>query len=155
MAAGEIDRHAAEKHDVHARGRKLARSAHAHLIRLIDLAPAALDHAHRRDDEGHAFGYDLVELVREDFRAQRWTRVADAGTAAIDVAATWLRKLHVHVPRPSAPATCAHQIDMTNFPADVTRKSREKDTGRGYETEPEVEQAEREIIVHYCTLGAA
>src|SRR6516225_1992356 len=91
VAAGKIDRHATEKHEVDADGGEFTRRPHAHLVGRIDLALAAFDHRQRRDDEGHAGGNELVKFIREYFRAARRAGVADAGAVAIDVTAgRWL-----------------------------------------------------------------
>src|SRR5262245_3376826 len=52
-------------------GGEFTRRPHAHLVGCIDLALAAFDHRQRRDHEGHAGGSELVEFIREYFRAER------------------------------------------------------------------------------------
>ena len=90
-AARQIDRHAAEHDDVAARRRHFARRAHADVVGLVDLVLAAHHDGERGDHERHAFRHDLVELVREDFGGERRRGVADAGAAAVDVAAGLFR----------------------------------------------------------------
>jgi len=89
---------AAEKHEVDAGGGEFARRAHAHLVGRIDLALTTFDHGQRRDHEGHAGGNELVEFIREYFRAERRAGVADAGAAAVDVAAGRWLPIHLAAP---------------------------------------------------------
>src|SRR5262249_10004055 len=116
-AAREIDRHAAEKYEVDAGGGEFTGRPHAHLVGRIDLALAAVDHCHIRDHEGHAGGNELVEFVREYFRAARRAGVADAGAVAVDVAAG--RWLPIDHSCPVLPATARNTV--TDFAADDTR----------------------------------
>ena len=90
-AARQVDRHAAEHDDIAARRRHLARRAHADVVGLVDLVLAAHHDGERSDHERHAFRHDLVELIREDFGGERRRGVADAGAAAVDVAARLFR----------------------------------------------------------------
>src|SRR5262249_40391389 len=103
--------------DVDAGGGEFTRRPHAHLVGRIDLALAAFDHRQRRDDEGHAGGNELVEFVREYFRAARRGGVGDAGAVAGDVAAgRWLPIDH------SCPVLLATARNtVTGFAADDTR----------------------------------
>src|ERR1700685_1764916 len=90
-AARQIDWHAAEYDDVTAGGSHFARSAHADVVGLIDLVLAAHHDGERGDHERHAFRHDLVEFIRKDFGGKRRRGVADAGAAAVDVAAGLFR----------------------------------------------------------------
>ena len=92
-AARQIDRHAAEHDDVAAGRRHLARGAHADVVGLVDLVLAAHHDGERGDHQRHAGRHDFVELVRKHFGGERRRGVADAGAAAIDVAAGLIRSL--------------------------------------------------------------
>src|SRR5580700_9137807 len=89
--ARQIDRHAAKHDDVAAGGRHFARRAHADVVGLIDLVLAAHHDGERSDHERHAGRHDLVEFIRKDFGGERRRGVADAGAAAVNVAAGLFR----------------------------------------------------------------
>ena len=86
-AARQVDRHAAEHDDIAPGRRHFARRAHADVVGLIDLVLAAHHDGERGDHQRHAVRHDLVELVGKHLGGQRRRGVADAGAAAVDVAA--------------------------------------------------------------------
>ena len=87
MALRQVDGNAAEHDDVHAGGRHLARGFHADVVGLLDLALAAHHDRKRGDDERHAGGNDLVELIGKDLGGERRRGVADARPVPVDVRA--------------------------------------------------------------------
>ena len=89
-AARQVDRHAAEHHDIAARRRHLARRLHADVVGLVDLVLAAHHDGERGDHERDAIRHDLVEFVRKDFGCKRRGGVTDAGAVAVH----FLRKRH-------------------------------------------------------------
>ena len=89
-AARQIDRHAAEQHDVAAGRRHLARRAHGDVVGLVDLVLRPHHDGERGDHQRHAVRHDLVELVGEDLGGQRRRGVADAGAVAVHLAVSRL-----------------------------------------------------------------
>ena len=87
IALRQVDGNAAEHDDVHARRRHFARSPHADVVGPVDLILAAHHDRERGDDERHAGGNDLVELIGEDFSGERRRGIADTRSMPIDVLA--------------------------------------------------------------------
>src|SRR5262249_27336027 len=81
----QVDGDAAEYDDVYAGRRHLARGLHADVVGLLDLALAAHYDRQRGDDERHAGGNDLVELIGKDLGGGRRRGVADARPMPVDV----------------------------------------------------------------------
>ena len=87
IALRQIDGNAAEHHDVYPCRRHLARRLHADVVGLVDLSLAANHDRERGDDERHAGGNDLVELVGKDFGRQRRRGIADTRPLPVRVLA--------------------------------------------------------------------